>query len=96
MDLVPGRIQDVQARVGQGALKFLGAGARHHPVLPPVDDQHRLADVGQPRAEIVLLDRLVLSNDGVERHLAEMGRVFLHPGGMVGDEARIVEIRVAA
>ncbi len=58
-------------------------------------DQHRLVDFAQPIAEVVLLDRLVLADDSVQWHLAKMLGVVFDPLGMLGDEARIVEIRIA-
>ena len=61
-----------------------------------MDDQRRLADVAEPIADIVLLDRLVLADDGMQGHLAEMARVVFDPGWMLGDEASVVEIREAA
>jgi len=78
------------------ALQLFGPGERDHPVLPPMDDEYWLADLAQPLAEVVSLDSLVLANDGVQRHLAEMRRVFLDPVGMFGDEAHVVEIGIAA
>src|ERR1700682_6383233 len=61
-----------------------------------MDDEHRLADFAEPVADMMLFDRLVLADDGMEGHLAEMARVFFDPVGMFGDEARIVEIGKAA
>src|SRR2546423_4658564 len=96
MDLVAGGVQDMWPCVGQRTLEFFAAGERHHPVLPAVQDQHRLANLAQAAAKMVLLDRLVLANDGVQRHLAEVLGVLFDPVSVLGDEAGIVEIPEAA
>src|SRR5258708_32125764 len=96
MDLVGGALEDPEPGIWQAALKLLSAGHGHHPVLAAVDDQHGLANFAEPITQIVLFDRLVLADDGMEGHLPKMARVFMDPAGMRGNEAGGIESGTAA
>src|SRR5438270_11811840 len=52
-------------------------------------------DLRQAIADIVLLACLVLADDRVQRHLAEMPGILSHPAALLDDEAGVVEHEIA-
>ena len=60
-----------------------------------MQDQDRLPDLAQAIAVVVLFDRLVLADDRVKWHLAEVLGILGNPLGVVENEMRLVEIRIA-
>src|SRR2546423_5640432 len=96
MELVAGGIENAKPGIGQASLQFFTARDGHHLVLAAVQDQHRLPDVAQATAKVVVLDRLVLADDRVKRHLAKVAGILCNPFGIAEDEMWLVEIRVAS
>ena len=60
-----------------------------------MQDQHRLPDLAQPIANVEVPGRLVLPDDGMQRHLAEVTGILGDPLGVLEKEMWLVEIRVA-
>src|SRR2546423_3513908 len=95
MELVAGGIENAKPGIGQASLQFFTARDGHHLVLAAVQDQYRLPDVAQAIAKVMLLDRLVLADDRVKRHLAKVPSILGHPLRVVEDEMWLREIPVA-
>src|SRR5256714_15681242 len=87
MELVAGGIENAKPGIGQASLQFFTARDGHHLVLAAVQDQHRLPDVAQAIAKVMPLDRLVLADDRVKRHLAKVSGI-LRPPPRVGEDEK--------